>query len=226
MRAKKNSVLCILLGAATALSACSHVPEPATLLDRYPLTAKERTASVDLAIDPAQRSLGPGQLRQIDEVIAVWKRRSDGPLVVSLPQATLATDARDAVAADLGRYFAAIALPAEAIIETAYSGDPSQSAPIVLGFSLYEAVAPQCPTYAQTDLSVAFTGREKRAFGCSVQANIAAVIEDPRDLIRPRGQDAPDADRRSTVLAAYRAAQATSAQRTQGERGVVSEVAQ
>jgi len=196
------------------------------LLDRYPLTAKERTASVDLAIDPAQRSLGPGQLRQIDEVIAVWKRRSDGPLVVSLPQATLATDARDAVAADLGRYFAAIALPAEAIIETAYSGDPSQSAPIVLGFSLYEAVAPQCPTYAQTDLSVAFTGREKRAFGCSVQANIAAVIEDPRDLIRPRGQDAPDADRRSTVLAAYRAAQATSAQRTQGERGVVSEVAQ
>ncbi len=196
------------------------------MLDRYPLTAKERTASVDLAIDPAQRSLGPGQLRQIDEVIAVWKRRSDGPLVVSLPQATLATDARDAVAADLGRYFAAIALPAEAIIETAYSGDPSQSAPIVLGFSLYEAVAPQCPTYAQTDLSVAFTGREKRAFGCSVQANIAAVIEDPRDLIRPRGQDAPDADRRSTVLAAYRAAQATSAQRTQGERGVVSEVAQ
>jgi pilus assembly protein CpaD len=41
-------------------------------------------------------------------------------------------------------------------------------------------------------------------FGCASQNNLAAQISNPGDLIAPRGMTPIDAERRSTVIEAYR----------------------
>jgi pilus assembly protein CpaD len=63
-------------------------------------------------------------------------------------------------------------------------------------------------------------------FGCSSQHNLAAIIEDPRDLERPRTLDKPDALRRSDMLQKYRKGQPTYTKRSSDEdSGQVSKVA-
>jgi pilus assembly protein CpaD len=63
-------------------------------------------------------------------------------------------------------------------------------------------------------------------FGCSQQNNIAAMVADPRDLVRPRPTAPADAMRRSKVFDNYRAGtEISSAQETQ-QKVKISDVAQ
>lgn len=63
------------------------------------------------------------------------------------------------------------------------------------------------------------------SFGCAMQANLAAEVEDPSDLLEPRADAPRDSNRRGTVMQAYRAGQTTHAIRDADERSTVSNVA-
>jgi pilus assembly protein CpaD len=57
-------------------------------------------------------------------------------------------------------------------------------------------------------------------------SNIAALVEDPADLLRPRDEDPRDGARRTTVMDAYRAGEQTHAERTSDERITISNAVQ
>jgi pilus assembly protein CpaD len=89
-------------------------------------------------------------------------------------------------------------------------------------FMRFAAQAPECaPLYTQ-DLAHNASNRPYQSFGCSAQANLAAMISDPRDLMEPRVEDPRDPARRAVVLEAYRKGQQTHAERSQDERVQVS----
>ena len=55
-----------------------------------------------------------------------------------------------------------------------------------------------------------------------MQANLAAMIEDPNDLLQPRDMDPRDSGRRDTVMDLYRRGQVTHATRDPDERVTIS----
>ena len=59
-------------------------------------------------------------------------------------------------------------------------------------------------------------------FGCAVTANLAAQVANPRDIVAPRGMDAPDMGRRSKVFDTYRAGERTAAPQEELVDGKVS----
>jgi pilus assembly protein CpaD len=62
------------------------------------------------------------------------------------------------------------------------------------------------------------------SFGCAVQHNIAAQIENPRDVLEPRAAGATDATRRQTIMSTYEKGQPTAASKNADQSVAVSDV--
>lgn len=77
------------------------------------------------------------------------------------------------------------------------------------------------------DLSRTSQNDQYENFGCAQQANIAAMVANPQDLIRPRAQTPSDPMRRSKVIDDYRNGAATSAAtEEQQQKAKISDIAQ
>jgi len=113
-----------------------------------------------------------------------------------------------------------------AVAGSTYDASANPNAPIIVSFSRYEAQAPECAPLWEQDLAHQSNNQAWASFGCATQANLAAMIEDPADLMRPRAEDPRDSGRRSVVMDAYRAGETTHAERTNDERIQISNAVQ
>ncbi len=92
----------------------------------------------------------------------------------------------------------------------------------MLTFTRFEAEAPDCKPLWNYDLGSSLDNRATKNFGCSVNANLAAMIADPADLNGPRPEDPRDAARRDVVLGKYREGEPSGATRGPDERATIS----
>ena len=60
--------------------------------------------------------------------------------------------------------------------------------------------------------------------GCSMQRNLAAMVEDPSDLVQPRAESPPYTARRSVVLDHYRKGEGTATVYPKEDQGKISDV--
>jgi pilus assembly protein CpaD len=220
----------LLLG-LSALGACASVPEPslehratATVADEHRITVTESAQRLELPV--AGPALSPDARTEVRNFAGTYLRAGHGALVLSAPAgganadaaATLAQETRAALT-DAGVSFAAIA-------SSSYDAADRADAPIVITFARYEAVAPECTPIWEQDLAHQSNNQPWESFGCATQANLAALIEDPRDLLGPRAEDPRDGNRRATVMEAYRAGDQTHADRSSDERITISNAVQ
>jgi pilus assembly protein CpaD len=106
------------------------------------------------------------------------------------------------------------------------SGVAGRPATVSLTFMTDMAVAESCDDNWTENMGEEPRNLALRDFACAHQQNLAALIEDPRDLLQPRQQDPSDAMRRGTVLDKYRKGEPTAAQtESSQEGGEVSNVA-
>lgn len=102
---------------------------------------------------------------------------------------------------------------------------PDPRAPVLVGFDTVRAVVPQCGT-GWTSLTRTGSNAGFSNFGCAVNANLAAQIANPRDIVQPRTMTPADAGRRAVVFDRYRQGEQTAApqedlvSRTQVSRAV------
>jgi pilus assembly protein CpaD len=88
------------------------------------------------------------------------------------------------------------------------------------------AVAASCEGNWTQDIGEEPRNLPYQNYACSTQQNLAAILEDPRDLVQPRQQDPSDAMRRGVVLDKYRKGEPTATQtNSSNESGEVSNVA-
>jgi pilus assembly protein CpaD len=62
--------------------------------------------------------------------------------------------------------------------------------------------------------------------GCANQRNLAAMVDNPADLVQPRGETPALSARRAIVLDKYRKGESTATQYPTGNQGKISEVGQ
>jgi len=82
---------------------------------------------------------------------------------------------------------------------------------VLVGFDTVRAVVPTCGT-AWTNLARTGSNAGQANFGCAVNANLAAQIANPRDIVTPRTMTPADAGRRAVVFDAYRKGEQTAAE--------------
>ncbi|MGI9379629.1 MAG: CpaD family pilus assembly lipoprotein, partial [Methyloligellaceae bacterium] len=87
----------------------------------------------------------------------------------------------------------------------------------------YVAVGPECGLWPD-DLAHDPENRPYSEFGCATQRNLAAAIDNPRDLIEPRGTTPRSSERRSRAWDSYVNGESTVSEKSEDEAGNISEI--
>lgn len=219
----------VLLGLG-ALGACASVPEPkgpplATAADRHQISVEQVNERIAIGVAAGDVALAPGSRAEIDIFAGGYLRYGHGAMVLSTPSGGANADAAALLAHETRLTLAEAGVPYAAVAGSTYDASGVDSAPIVLSFTRYEAQAPECAPLWEQDLAHQSNNQAWASFGCATQANLAAMLEDPYDLLRPRTETARDSNRRATMMDRYRQGEPTHAERSPDERATVSTVA-
>jgi len=215
------------LGLAATLGACVTPSEPppgpplATEADRHRIEVLQTGERLDVAIAAQDMGLSAEMRASLTAFGAAYRAEGHGPLMLSAPSGGENADAAARAAQEARLVLASAGVPYAAIAASAYDASGTATAPLVLSFTRYEAVAPECAPLWEQDLSEDLH-TPYASFGCAMNANLAAMIEDPHDLIAPRAETPRDASRRATVLDNYRQGAPTGATRSPDEQAQIS----
>ncbi len=226
----KSRLPTLVLG-LSALGACASIPDPPpgnaipTSGDRHQIAVEQTSQEYRLAAAPGDVSLAPTESGELSALANNYLRYGHGALVLSAP-AGGANEASAQVLSDQARRFlVAAGISHAAIASSTYDATGTTEEPVVVSFSRFEARAPECAPLWEQDLGHQSNNQAWESFGCAMQANLAAMVEDPSDLLRPRDATPRDSGRRTTVFEAYREGQPTHATRSEQEHVVISDVA-
>jgi pilus assembly protein CpaD len=201
----------VVLLAPLALAAC--MGDPAGGIGPAPLNPAARFSlqvepDVDrIALSVHEDGLSSNQNAALAAIVARFGQAGAESLRIEAPSGD------DPVSADFAwrikGALEAMGAPVGAVQVVGYAA-PDPRAPVVVGFETVRAVVPQCGTY-WGNLSRTNRNEVSANFGCSVNANLAAQIADPRDIVAPRGMTPSDSGRRAVVFDNYRKGEATAA---------------
>lgn len=209
----RSLTLLALAGSTVALAACVGTdaslqrPAPVNSLSRYVLQVEPDQDRIALAV--RENGLSDNQRAALLQLAHRYRASAQNGLTVELPEGDDPVARRSAENVVQALYAAGVS--AQHIRYATYSA-PDVRAPVVAGFETIRASVPRCG--AQWG-NLSRTGENVVAsnFGCALNANLAAQIADPRDIVQPRTMTPPNAQRRTVVFEAYRQGQPTSAQR-------------
>ncbi len=222
-----KSRLPLLVLGLSALGACASVPEPkgppvASAMDRHRINVTQTSERLDIPVSPGATSLDNDARDQLRLLADNYLRYGHGALVMSTPSGAANADAASMLAHQARMSLVESGVSYAAVAGSTYDASGAADAPIIVSFSRFEAEAPECdPLYTQ-DLGHQSNNQAWASFGCATQANLAALVEDPADLLGPRDEDPRDGGRRDTVFGHYREGTPTHAQRSDDERASVS----
>lgn len=221
----KTRLPLLALGIATTLGACASVPEPegpplATAADRHRIEVTQTAERIEIPV--AEGALSAEARAGLRTFAGNYLRYGHGPLVLSSPSGAQNSDAASVLAHQTRLSLVEAGVSYAAVAGSTYDASGTADAPLIVSFARFEAHAPECAPLWEQDLAHQSNNQAWASFGCATNANLAAMIEDPRDLLRPRDSDPRDSERRDTVMQAYRQGEQTHADRSSDERATIS----
>lgn len=214
-----RALLLIVAPAVLALGACATpggAPAPETPLARYSLQVEPGLDRIALAVHDS--GLSGAQSAALRDLASRYSLNGDGWLRVEAPAGDDPVAGQQAYAVRAA--LAASGVPAERILISAYAA-PDPRAPVLAGFETVRAVVTDCSTERRSTRA-RYSNQSSLGLGCAVTANMAAQIDNPRDIQGARPMIPADSARAAVVFANYRAGTATSTPQEELVRGQVS----
>lgn len=178
---------------------------PLTPLSRYSLRVEPGLDRIALAV--REDGLSVNQQAALNDLAGRYLASGVGLVRIEGPSGEDPAAARQTWAVRSALQSAG--LPAERIVVAAYAA-PDPRAPILAGFETVRAVVPNCAAEPRA-MEGRFSNASSIGLGCAINANLAAQIADPRDILGPRSISPPDSGRAAVVFDNYRQGQITSA---------------
>ena len=186
---------------------------------RYPIDVEKGTMRMQVPTRQGA-SFTPTRESEIRKFLARYPSTAAGKMVISTPSG--GGNTANAVSARVSHMASQENVPSRAIAYQRHSG--GAGSPVIISYQRHFAVTDKCGDWSK---NIAVTG-ENRAYpdlGCSTQHNLAAMADNPRDLLGPRSSSSFDAARNDQVYDKYVNGEKTSSARDSAASGVVSEVA-
>lgn len=190
----------------------------------HPISIEQKTASLSIDIDRGQIAMAPKDRNKIAAFADAYRDKGHGQLTIATPAGAPNSGAAASLVSDIRAALMEAGIAKEAIIYTAYQAPSNQvNAPVLVSYAHYVAEASPCHGLTE-DVAYTPDNAELANLGCATQANLAAMVADPADLLGLRAMDAADADRRGTVLDKYRKGEMTATKREDQDSGSASKV--
>lgn len=230
--------LLALLAGATMLAGCVTTnpdvivgPTPSDYRQRHPTVIKEEPRTVELFIGSKRGMLTPAQRADVFAFAQEWHRESSGGVLIDLPAGTANAQAAAGAMHDVHAILASAGVPANGIAVRPYHPrDPLKLATLRISYPRIAAEAGPCGLWPD-DLGAVYgrdhwENREYWNLGCASQHNLAAMVENPHDLVQPRGEAPIYTARRAIVLGKYQRGESTGATYPDAGKGKISNVGQ
>ena len=225
-----------LVGLAVTLGACMHTDDVATTASfpddyrqRHPIAIQETDRSVVIFVGHARGGLSGPQRADVMGLAQLWLQEGPGAIVadrpVNTPNARAASDALHEIQALLA---AAGVPPRGVVVRNYHPDDPRQMATIRLNYPKISAIAGPCGLWPE-DLGPSIKNKtylENKPyynFGCAYQRNMAAMIDNPSDLVQPRSETPAYTIRRTEAFEKYRKGNTTTTVYPEADKAKLSD---
>jgi pilus assembly protein CpaD len=194
-------------GSPTAEVVAPSIPTDARL--RHAIKLREGTRAVELFIGSNRTDLTPSQRAQVKFFGQGWNAHATGGVAIRVPTGASNEEAARRAVPEIRSILVAAGVPANGIVVTELPPfPPNQLVPVVLEYPKIVSSAGPCGRWPN-DLGPAagldyMTNDPYYNFGCSMQHNLAAMVDEPSDLIEPRAETPPYTARRDQVFEKYR----------------------
>jgi pilus assembly protein CpaD len=224
-----------LVGLAVVLGACTHTDEAVTasIPDdyrlRHPIAIQEADRSVVIFVGHARGGLSASQRADVMELAQTWLREGTGAISADVPVDTPNARAAADSFREIQALLSAAGVPPRGILVHQYRpDDPRQLATIRLNYPKISAVAGPCGIWPE-DLGPSiknkgyYDNKPYYNFGCAYQRNMAAMVDNPSDLVQPRPETPPYTARRTEAFEKYRKGDTTTTAYPEAEKAKLSD---
>jgi pilus assembly protein CpaD len=223
---------CTLLVAACATEqkVAGVPPEPTDYRMRHPITLTEADRTFQIFIGATRGSLNPSQRIELLQFAQNWRQEATGGVVIDMPTGSVNEQAAAAALHEVRSVLAASGVPPHNVMVRRYRVNDATLATIHVSYPKITAQAGPCGMWPKN----IGPGFERDYFenqpywnlGCANQRNLAAMVDNPTDLVQPRAETPAYTARRTVVLDKYRQGQATATQYPNATAGKISDVGQ
>jgi pilus assembly protein CpaD len=205
-----------LVGLAVALGACTHTEQtatagfPADYRLRHPIAVQESAQSVVVFVGHARGGLSASQRADVIGLAQNWRREGTGAISADVPVDTPNARAAADSFREIQALLASAGVPPGGITARRYRPDDIRTlATIRLSYPKITATAGPCGLWPE-DLGPSvknkgyFENKPYYNFGCAYQRNMAAMVDNPSDLVQPASETPAYTVRRTTSFEKYR----------------------
>ncbi|HYW63625.1 MAG TPA: CpaD family pilus assembly protein [Bradyrhizobium sp.] len=226
----------VLLGVAVSLGACIHTDDVVTTASipedyrlRHPIAIQEADQSMVIFVGRGRGGLSASQRTDVIGLAQKWLHEATGAITADLPVGTPnARTAADSLR-EIQSLLAYAGVPPRGVVVHRYHpDDPRQMATIRLSYPKISAIAGPCGTWPE-DLGPSIKNKgyyENKPyfnFGCAYQRNMAAMIDNPADLVQPRPETPAYTVRRTTAFEKYRKGTSTTTTYPEADKAKLSD---
>jgi pilus assembly protein CpaD len=189
---------------------------PVDYVERHPIRLTEGEESIQLLIGTGRGDLNASQRAQVTSMARSWHRDATGVFVIEIPTGTPNARAAKYASREVQSLLRASGVPGRGITTRTYAAPaPEALGPLRVSYARVVAEAGPCAEWPE-DLGAmpypslnppmppSWDNRPYWNFGCATQANLAAAVVNPEDLVQPRAETPPYAARRQRVIDQYR----------------------
>ena len=222
-----------VVGLATSLAGCytqrmTQEVYPNDYRERHPITLKERERTVEIFLGRNRGGLTPSQRAYVLSFAQYWRREASSGIIVDVPQGGPTDRAAADSMREVNSIFTASGVPQNAVYVHSYTPSDSALASIKINYSKLVAEAGPCGLWPH-DLgtSLDHNYNENRPYwnlGCASQRNLAAMVDNPADLVQPRGEAPAYSPRRSVAIDKYRKGESPSGKYDGYDAGKISDI--
>jgi pilus assembly protein CpaD len=230
--------LLAIVGCAAMLAGCytdraalpAAVPEiPNDARQRHPIAIREGVHTVELFIGSKRGELNVDQRGDVIAFAHRWRQDAAGGVMIDLPTGTSNEAAAASALQEVRSILITMGVPADGIEVRPYRlSDPRTLATLRINYPRMVASAGPCGMWPH-DIGPTLDrehneNREYWNFGCASQRNFAAQVDNPSDLVQPRGEGPAYMPRRTTVLEKYRRGEESATVYVNPDKGKISDI--
>jgi pilus assembly protein CpaD len=199
-----------LAALATLLAGCSTMgtsdvsPAANDPRLRHPIMISEEPENFDMRVGMNGPALSPEIETALRDYVREYRSDGTGSITIQVPTRS----ANEVAVASTGHavHYALVraGVPRGNIQVAPYEvGDHSKVASLRLSYLRVKAVTPTCGIWPETEPNQ-FDNGQYHNFGCAAQQNLAAMVANPADFVRPQPMTPADGNRRADIISKYR----------------------
>jgi pilus assembly protein CpaD len=225
-----------LVGLSATLGGCIYsstevvtasVPDDYRL--RHPIAVEEANHSIVIFVGQGRGGLTLTQRGDVIGLARTWVREGTGAIIADVPVDTPNARAAASSFREAKSLLEAGGVPAHGIVLRQYHPDDIRTLPTIrLSYPRIAAVAGPCGVWPE-DLGPSIAGpsysqnRQYYNFGCAYQRNMAAMIDNPSDLVQPRPETPAYTMRRTEGFEHYRKGEPTTTTYPEADKAKLSD---